>query len=444
VLGLEDFTLVGRAANGELPAMPVRFESQLGSIVAMQLERRLDALEARGAVVARFDSPELELDLDCEALSISGRGLLQLEQAGEQVERWNSPVLLLARGAVHAEANSAARTFSIDAASLRLLRTPSLETREFRSDLQARTAVQTTFRDSLGHYKLLSAEFDAIFYDPFERPEEATRENWETQGRGSLAARGEVQIEKIDSPPLTGRGDRFELDETRLGRLTAREGGQVETAGFLPGTGEPFTLRAKEFSYQGERLLALDPRIVIVGKEGRELENRGAFALKELQADAKKLVATPENVTFTDEVVFVAHTPEGERWTLNAGLARFDHTAAAEAQAGAFDRLVAERKVRVTFSAGPNITGDYLTANTLTGMVRVDGTPATAYNQMLVSAQFFELDTRNFQLRMGPGYAAPRSSETPPPAETPPTPPAGFEGNGDGQPQEKGPRTPGR
>jgi hypothetical protein len=443
VLGLEDFTLIGRAADADRAALPVRFDSRLGSIVAMQLERRLDALEARGAVMARFDSPDFKLDLDCEALSLSGRGLLRMVQAGEQVEHWNSPILLLARGSVHAAANSTQRTFSIDAASLRLLRTALLESREFRSDLQARTAVDASFRDTLGHYKLLAAEFDATFYDPFEQPEEASREDWETEGRGNLAARGDVRLEKIDSPPLTGRGDRFELDENRLGRLSAREGAQVETAGYLPGTGEPFTLRAKEFSYQGERLVALEPRIVIVGKEGREFENRGAFALKELQADAKKLVAVPESVTFTDEVAFVAHTPEGERWTLNAGLARFDHTSAADAQAGAFDRLVAESRVRVLFSAGPNITGDYLTANTLTGMVRIDGTPATAYTQMLVSAQYFELDTRNFQLRMGPGYAASRTKETPAPVEPPPAPPAGFEGEGE-QRQDAGPRKPQR
>lgn len=404
VLGPEDFTLIGRPADTSQPAVPVRFESRFGSIVAMQVERRLDSIEGRGAVHAVFAGPEQSLDLDCEALSISGRDLLSLEGSGPREDRWSAPVLLLARGDVRAKADGPTRNFLIRSGSLRLMRTPLLDTREFRSDLQARGAVDASFRDELGHYKLRAAEFDALFFDPFERPEATAGEAWQSEGRGSLAARGDVELEKVDSPPLTGRGDRFELDHQRRGRLLARDGGQVSATGYLPGSGEPFTLRARAFSFEPDRLVAELPEIVIVGVEQRPADQEGAFALKELEASALRLVATPEEILFSEKVHFVAHTPEGSRWTLDAGEARFDRLDQSAPQRGRFDHLEALERVRLAFSEGPTLTGDRLSANTLTGLVRVDGTPATARNEFLFSAQWLEIDTRNFLLRAGPGY----------------------------------------
>jgi hypothetical protein len=420
VLGVEDFTLIGRPAGEGLPAVPVRFESRFGSIVAMQVERRMDSIEGRGAVHALFAGPQLTLDLDCEALSLSGRGLLSLEGDGPHEDRWSAPVLLLARGDVRAKADSQERNFLIRSGTLRLLRTPLVDSREFRSDLQARGAVDVSFKDAMGHFKLLAAEFDALFFDPFERPEDTAADSWRSEGRGNLAARGDVQLEKVDSPPLTGRGDRFELDHQSRGRLSAREGGQVSTAGYLPGNGEPFTLRAREFSFEPQRLVADLPEIVIVGAEQRPAGQEGAFALKELEADARRLVATPEAIVFSEDVHFVAHTPEGKRWTLDSGEARFDRLDPTALQDGPFDHLEAAQRVRLAFSEGPTLSGDRLSANTLTGLVRVDGTPATARNEFLFSAQWIEIDTRNFLLRAGPGFMEQQPGK---PAEAPPAPP---------------------
>jgi hypothetical protein len=74
----------------------------------------------------------------------------------------------------------------------------------------------------------------------------------------------------------------------------------------------------------------------------------------------------------------------------------------------------------LAFSEGPTLSGDRLSANTLTGLVRVDGTPATARNEFLFSAQWIEIDTRNFLLRAGPGFMEQQPGK---PAEAPPAPP---------------------
>ncbi len=403
VFGPRDLLLKGNGSD------PVEFRAVAGSFEATEIRRKEDALEGYGDVRVNLAFGEVAMRLAADNLSISGEieRALDGEFAGSG-EAFRGPMLIVARGTVDADIAAGVRRFDVMSQSLRLWRAPQDGEMSFRTELNAREAVTARISDPESDYQITSVELDGLFFDPFEDPSETSSEQWETQARGSIDARGDVAVESLTAPPMSGKGDSFHADETRRARLEADIDNQVSAEGFLPGTGEPFQLRAQALDFEAERLDATNPEILILGRDEVPNEDNGRIALSQLHATAGRLVATHERVRFEGRVRFTASTYEDDTWTLNAEGARFDHSGSKLSPTGAFDRLTAEKNVSISFSAGPTVVGDYLTADALTGRVRVDGTPAIFQGEFgSPAATWWAFDTKTFTPSSGPGWIEP-------------------------------------
>ena len=403
VFGPRDLLLKGNGTD------LVEFRAAAGSFEAIEIRRKEDALEGYGDVGVNLALGEVAMRLSADNLSISGEieRALDGEFAGSS-EVFRGPMLVVARGAVDADIAAGLRRFDVMSESLRLWRAPQEGEMAFRTELNAREAVTGRITDPVSDYRITSVELDGLFFDPFEDPSETSSAQWETEARGSIDARGDVAVESLTAPPMSGKGDSFHADETRRARLEADVDNRVRAEGFLPGTGEPFQLRAQALDFESERLDATDPEILIIGRDEVPNEDNGRIALSQLHATAGRLVATLDRVRFEDRVRFTASTYEDDTWTLNAEGARFDHSGSKLSPTGAFDRLTAEKNVSIAFSAGPTVIGDYLTADALTGRVRVDGTPSIFRGDFgSPAATWWAFDTKTFTPSSGPGWIEP-------------------------------------
>ena len=311
---------------------------------------------------------EVSLRIAAGTLSISGEieRALDGEFTGDQADQaFQGPILVVARKAVDADIAAGLRRFKVKSESLRMWRAPQEGEQAFRTELNARQTVTGRIIDPESDYKITSAELDGLFFDPFEDPGATTEEQWRALATGSIDARGDVTVESLVAPPMSGTGDSFHADETQRARLEAELGNQVSAEGFIPGTGEAFQLRARTLDFEAERLDATDPEILILGRGEQPSKDNGRIALSKLLATSERLVATLDRIRFESEVRFTATTFEEDTWTLNSEGARFDHSGSKLSPTGAFDRLTAEKNVSIAFSAGPTVTGDYLTADCL-------------------------------------------------------------------------------
>ena len=396
----------------------VTLETRAGLVAAREIQRTRETLDAQGAVSANLELGDVLLRLMAESLSISGE--IEAALDGEGSGELAGPMLVVARGAVDGDIAAGARTFDVETETLRLWRAPLETEASFRTELTARGEVEARVESPDAEYAISAAELDGLFFDPFERPADVAPEDWESEARGTIEARGDVFVESLLEPLISGRGDRFLVDESRTASLIARPAdptvpdvlpGDVRAEGVLPGSGEPFQMRALRVDFEPGEIAAQRPEILIIGKQGNPGQEAGRLALAELHATSRELLATETRVRFGGQVRFRAKTFDDEEWTLRTELARFDHTGSTLSPTGAFDRLTAEKDVRLSFSQGPEVTGDYLTAEALTGRVRVDGTPARFYGDFMQASTWFEFDTKNFMPSSGPGWMEPAGKQ---------------------------------
>ncbi len=396
---------------------PVLYEAPVGTITAAQIKRVNDRIEASGSVVTDMNFDDFELDLRAEKMSIVGAVMDEIDSVlvspspGQPTSvHLKRPLILEAEGNVHSKLISATESYDVQAGVLRLER-ESLELRglegrrRYRTGLSASGGVEGEIEGELGHFLIEADELDGRFVDPFESAEDARDQALVEASAGSLDARGNVYVTKLDAPQLTGRGDVFHVGDDRKGRLQSTLPDRpVRAEGVLPETGEPFSLKAAQVDF-GPDFLAGRQIILVVVDRGTPAIDRGRFALSEILVESKRFEATGDQVEFIGDVSFTGKTSDEHSWNLRAALVRFDNSLGERAtKTGVFDRLVAEKDVNISFSDGPEASGDYLTADSWSGRVRITGNPARLYKEGPYESEWFEVSTReDYLLRMGAG-----------------------------------------
>ena len=405
---------------------PVLYEAPVGTITSAQIKRVNDRIEASGSVVTDMNFDDFELDLRAEKMSIVGAVMDELDSAlvsptsnQPTSVHLRRPLILEAEGDVHSKLISATESYDVQAGVLRLER-ESLELRglegrrRYRTGLSASGGVEGEIEGELGHFQIEADELDGRFVDPFETTEDTRNEALVEASAGSLDARGNVYVTKLDAPELTGRGDVFHVSDDRVGRLQSTLPDRpIRAQGVLPETGQPFQLKAAQVDFGPEFLAGRQIELVVVDR-GTPATDRGRFALSEILVESKRFQATGDRVEFVGDVSFTGKTSDEHSWNLRAALVRFDNSLGERAtKTGVFDRLVAEKEVKISFSDGPEASGDYLTADSWSGRVRITGNPARLYKEGPYESEWFEVSTReDYLLRMGAGIGILPGSRT--------------------------------
>lgn len=295
-------------------------------------------LLVEGHVQGSVDADEQTLVLRCARFSAENRARL--------VEGVEAPVelgsLFLAEDQVHADFLAQEQDLSIDCQRLEVERTPS---------------------DVASGFRQLTASGNVRFRGRFA---------------GADAERGELD--------LGGECEILALDADRRGTLEAGSQGRVLLFGRAPAHKAPFRLLAERVDFelpeQGElRLLALHPELRMLGLRARAEhftadEKSGVM----LSGSVRISGATAAHVPYTldaEEVVLVGRRPEelDERPVPEEGVEGADSPE--RDLADQLDALSARGKVVFRLSDSLSARGEHLVIRRSTGILRMDGAPAT-------------------------------------------------------------------
>lgn len=404
----------------------VQFDLPEGRVRALRVTRDGDLLTASGGVLADLSVEGLRLDVEGDSLRVTG----PLESPPDGVGR---PVEVLAEGNVSASLapqgfGDAQRAYSLTSSWLRLRREPLAGEGEARTRIWARGTVRSRITEFEGDYRVRAETLDAELFDPYQQVADANDEALAQLFRGSLVAVGEVLVEKLDGDNFTGFGQRFTLDDQGRGVLEAEPGGATRSKGQLL-TGESFEMTAGRLEFDSTHFSALDPRILIVGKQPTEGGDR-SMQLAELVASAQRMEATPRRLIFEGDSQLSARTVDGQQWFLAAESSRFDRRPGTAAEGGftSLEELVADEEVLVRFPSGEEANGDRLVADPLTQKVRLSGRCRMSMDQLFMVYEWVEYDAVTGAVQPGPGFVAGRRRDFRPPPR-----PEDFEEQEDGE-----------
>lgn len=412
VKGLDD--LVVRNSDG-----PVLLDGPGLHAEAREVRRKADRVIAIGGASAHLERPGLELDLDAERIEVTG----SIDAPAD------APLRLRATGGVDANVieQGGAERMTIATEDLEVVRQPVPGGDLVQTTVRAREGVVATVVGRVGDHDLVARELDALVIGtPFVRPEaDATDEGAPAapERRGSVEARGAVEVTSRAPTVIQGTGDTFSIDHQGRGTLVADPGRKVTANGALPGGGQPFDVVGSSIEFTPVSLSIVEPRIEVkdpmrVG----DASSGEAPAIIELIATCRRLEANETSVVFDGDVSFLGTTPALQSWTLRCARAELftevvppkaDAQLAEGAKAPTKRRpseLVATGGVRVVFSEGLRVEGDTMTARAFDQHVRVDGTPARLRDRGLdFVATDFDIDTANLLWEAGLGWLGPSS-----------------------------------
>ncbi|QDU82917.1 hypothetical protein Pla163_00110 [Planctomycetes bacterium Pla163] len=412
VKGLDD--LVVKSSDG-----PVLLDGPGLHAEAREVRRVGDRVVAVGGASAHLERPGLELDLVAERIEVTG----SIDAPAD------APLRLRAIGGVNANVveQDGAERMTIATQDLEVVRQPVPGGDQVQTTVRAREGVVATVVGRVGDHDLVARELDALVIGtPFVRSESAdgaASPEAAPERRGSVEARGAVEVESRAPTVILGKGDTFSIDHQGRGTLVADPGRKVSANGTLPGGGQPFDVVGSSIEFDPTSMSIVEPRIEVKDPMRTGDGSGGETpAIIELVATCRRLEATEVSVVFDGDVSFLGTTPALESWTLRCARAELftevvPPKPGAEAEGGSKTstrrrprELVATGDVRVVFSEGLRAEGDTMTARAFDQRVRVEGTPARLRETGLdFVATYFDIDTVNALWEAGPFYVGPSS-----------------------------------
>ena len=395
VTSREHFVLHG---DGDEPA---RFESPQGTVSARSLERTGPRVDFREDVVAeiRPEARSGELyDIQCDALAVTRRLLgtaageervFDLEATGsvqgaivgpeERVEFAGSRLTAHHVESVAEDGTVLSRSSRFDA--------EAVERAHMVHQGERRVAVRLTCNTLDG---TRVAEIPSA---------------GEPRVQGEVRARGRVIFHgSRGEDPFSGTADEVRLDHAGNVSILAEPDRRVFFSGVLPSNGRPFEMGATWVEASEDGLEAGEPDIQVSRMEAGVA---GAADI-DIRAQAKHLVSTDTWLEFREDVRVEGLTEkEGEiPWKLEADLARFEGSLGTAEESGEVNSMSASGNVVLTLpNRGLRATGDRVRAQTLSGLMRIEGTPARLDSTPLsYEAEWIELDV-NLGFVVGSGRA---------------------------------------
>lgn len=384
VTARDHFTLTGT------PERKAAFESADGHAEALLVERAGERVLLRGDVTANL-KPTLgggeTYDLACSELSVA-RSLTPGEDGGSQ-----RVMALEASELSRAVMDSPDGTLELACKHL---------TGAFEESLDAAGG-------SLGSASTLKAENveRAIVVRPGERPlrtrltcNELTATRRATLGEdgqlavtGEAVARGDVVFSgSLGAIPFTGLAHELAVDEASHLRASAEGEGSVFFSGLLPSNRQPFEMEARWIEATPERIEAFLP---VVDVRSMQTGVPGEPDV-DIHASAKHMTSSETWLEFEEDVHVEGTTTQKIPWILDAGKVHFEGKVA-PAQSGErseVSALLASQGVVLSLpDRGMRASGETLSAQRLTGLMRFDGVPAKFETATLVQeAEWIEVD----------------------------------------------------
>ncbi len=218
----------------------------------------------------------------------------------------------------------------------------------------------------------------------------------------NLEARGDVHAVYAATPELgalDARADRFTVDGTGKGRMSAGAGKRVTASGILPGALSAYTLSADWIDFDKDSMRAsrvegglADPDSVVADKA----------LLRELHADS--IEADRGHVLLQGNAHVAGRSQQGESWSLDAGSIRIQGDFSDPAAFGAENvrNLVALGGFEARMGERGTARGEKLEG--VPGHVRFEGRPAElALLDAVWRAPWIEYDTENLLLATDKG-----------------------------------------
>ena len=190
----------------------------------------------------------------------------------------------------------------------------------------------------------------------------------------NIEARGEVHT--VYAGPdgrgaLDARADRFTVDETGKGRLSAGAGRRVTAEGSLPGALAAYVLSADWIDFDQESMSASN---VVGGLVEPDAPSAASAMLRELRADS--IEADRQRVLLQGDARIVGASGQGEDWSLEAGSIRIqgDFSDPESLDASGVRNIVAQGGFEARMGSRGVARGEKLEG--VPGQVRFEGRPA--------------------------------------------------------------------
>ena len=232
----------------------------------------------------------------------------------------------------------------------------------------------------------------------------------ETVIEGEAVAEGKVLFHgTYQETPFSGTAHELRVDHAGHTRALAAEDERVFFSGLLPSNGQPFEMEALWIEASPERLEAHEPEIQVSSMEA----GVGGEADIDIYTRAKHMISTETWLEFQEDVYVDGITEDKIPWTLEAGRVRF------EGRVGSADPAQAGGEVSALFASGGvtlnlpdremRATGETLRAKRLSGIMRLEGSPAKIDSPALIhEAEWIELDVNlGFVVGSGKGKVRP-------------------------------------
>ncbi|MEM7305254.1 MAG: hypothetical protein AAF682_01225, partial [Planctomycetota bacterium] len=228
---------------------------------------------------------------------------------------------------------------------------------------------------------------------------------------GEAIASGTVVFQGfLGEDPFEGAADELRIDHAGNASVLANERRTVSFTGALPSSGRPFDMSARWVEVSPERLEAHLPNIRVsrmeTGKDGA--------ADVDIHASAQHMISTETWLEFRDDVLVDGITDKAIPWNLDADLVRFEGRLAAPEDGGEVTALLASGDVALSLPGRDmRATGETVRAKTLSGLMRLEGSPARIESPTLVhEADWIELDVNlGFVVGSGKGRMRPMDED---------------------------------
>lgn len=371
-----------------------------GRASARRVEVDGDEYRAHGAVTARIqaasdDEAKSELyEIDAEELFFAREeeaGLL----AGESLQT----LRLEASGGVRASIDRDADFARITGERLSVVRQARLqegaESFELGSSLVAEGDVDVELRS-----KELNVDLDCQRFE-LERGEGSERDDFER-----IVAKGDARFQgrAIETPEegegreleFAGEGEVVTLEGDGSGSLEPSPFGRVALRGRLPVSDLPFRMNAKRVDFAPDRIEARFPELRLAG----------------LRARAEALTASAESVELSGAVRISGQTPSNIPFTLDAGnIVVVGKVTLEEGNEGELHALRATENVDFRLGESVRARGSKLVAKRTTGLMRLEGEPATFDTPYaVIESDWVEFDPfQQLLVSSGPGRARSRA-----------------------------------
>ncbi len=177
-----------------------------------------------------------------------------------------------------------------------------------RVSLDGRTAVHAVVKQGPETWELRSEVLRV-------RGEQAERDQLEPQW---LEAKGGVELDYTADYTLHGTGERFLVDQNKIGHLEPRPGELTELGGVLPKENLTFNMKSARVDFTPSQLDAVNAAITIDGVAMPLSAPSKSDASRHMRAVAGHMTCDRNSILFTDSVYLGGVDPGERNWSLDA------------------------------------------------------------------------------------------------------------------------------